>query len=134
MSSRVGVWPSFEHDDQQRALVPFRMGDADHRGLGDVGMADGEVLDVDRGNPFAAGLDDVLGAVGDLHVAVGIDGGDVAGVEIAVLVEDLAALALEIGLRDRGAARPSAGRSVLPSHGSSRSSSSVIFISTPNGA
>ena len=64
------------------------MRDADHRRLGHLGMADGEVLQVDRGNPFAARLDHVLGAVGDLHVAVRVDGGDVAGVEEALLVED----------------------------------------------
>ena len=73
-----------EHDDQQRPLVPFRMPDADHRGLGHLGMADREVFEVDRGNPFAARLDHVLGAVGDLHVAVRVDGGDVAGVEEAL--------------------------------------------------
>ena len=63
-------------------------------------MADGEVLELDRGNPFAARLDHVLGAVGDLHVAVRVDGGDVAGVEEAVLVEDVAAV-LEIAARNR---------------------------------
>ena len=38
----------------------------------------------DRTDPLAAGLDHVLRAVGDLHVAVGIDGGDVAGGKPAV--------------------------------------------------
>ncbi len=87
------------HDDQQRPFVPLGMGDADHRRLGDVGMADGEILDVDRRNPFAARLDHVFGAVGDLHVAFGIDRRDVAGVEEAVLVEDVALL-LEIAPGD----------------------------------
>ena len=46
------------------------MGDADDGSLGHVGMADREVLEIDRGDPFPARLDDVLGAVGDLfHVA-----------------------------------------------------------------
>jgi hypothetical protein len=31
--------------------------------------AHGDVFDVDRADPLAAGLDDVLGAVSDLHVA-----------------------------------------------------------------
>ena len=79
--------------------------DADHGGLRDLGMADREVFQVDRGNPFAAGLDHVLGAVGDLHVAVRVDGGDVAGVEEAVVVEDVAVV-LEIGLGDRRARAP----------------------------
>jgi hypothetical protein len=48
-------------------------------------------------DPLAAGLDDVLGAVGDLHEAHVVDGRDVAGVEEALVVEDLAALALEVG-------------------------------------
>ena len=84
----VAVSPGFEHDDQQRPLVPFGMAHADHRGFGDLGMADRDILHLDRGNPFAARLDDVLGAVGDLHIAVAVDGGDIAGVETAFVVED----------------------------------------------
>ena len=90
ISSRVGLLALLQHDDQQRPLVPFRMLDADHRRFRHLGMADGEVLQLDRGDPFAARLDHVLGAVGDLHVAVRVDGRDVAGVEKALLVEDLA--------------------------------------------
>ena len=71
-------------DDQQRPLLPVRMLDGDHRGLEHVGVRHGEVLDLDRGNPFAAGLDDVLQPVGELHVAVGVDRADVAGAEPAV--------------------------------------------------
>ena len=56
----------------------------DDRRLGDVGVRDGDVLQRDRADPLAARLDHVLGAVGDLHVAVGIDGRDVAGGEPAV--------------------------------------------------
>ena len=68
------------------------MADADDGGFRDLGMADREIFEIDRGNPLAAGLDHVLGAVGDLHVAVRIDGRDVAGIEEAVLVEDFFAL------------------------------------------
>ena len=85
----LAVLVLLEHDHQQRPLVPFRMADADHGGLRHLGMADREIFQVDRGNPFAAGLDHVLGAVGDLHVAVLVDGGDVAGVEEAFVVEDV---------------------------------------------
>ena len=95
-----------QHDDQQRPLVPFRMAHADHRGFGHLGMADRQVLQVDRGDPFAARLDHVLGAVGDLHVAVAVDGRDVAGVEEAVLVEDRDVVLLEIGARDGEARAP----------------------------
>ncbi len=74
-------------------------------GLRDRGMADGEVFEVDRGNPLAAGLDHVLGAIGDAHVAVLIHGRDVAGVEIAFVVENIG-VDPEIGLGDRGTATP----------------------------
>src|SRR5918992_3064302 len=58
------------HRDHDRPLVPFRMAHADHRGLGDRGVRDRDVLEVDRADPFAAGLDHVLRAVGDLDVAL----------------------------------------------------------------
>ena len=79
------------------------MAHADDGGLRHLGMADGEVFDVDRGNPLAARFDHVLGAVGDLQVAVAVDGADVAGVEEAFLVDHVA-VALVIGSRDRGPA------------------------------
>ena len=79
------------------------MMDADHGGFGDRGMADREIFQVDRRNPFAAGFDHILGAVGDPHVSVRVDGGDVAGVEIAVVVEDVG-IDAEIGFRYRRAA------------------------------
>ena len=68
------------------------MRDADDGGLLHRGVADGDVLQIDRRDPFAAGLDHVLRAVGDLHVAVGVDRGDVAGGEPAVGVERRARL------------------------------------------
>src|SRR5579864_5346062 len=83
-------------DDQERALLPDRMLDRDDRGLEHVGVRHGEVLDLDRGNPLAARLDDVLQPVGELLVAVGIDRSDVAGAKPAVLVDCAGALALEI--------------------------------------
>ena len=64
-------------------------------------MADREILEIDGRNPFAARLDHVLGAVGDLHVAVVVDGGDVAGVEPAVLFEHRVAFDLVIALGHR---------------------------------
>jgi hypothetical protein len=57
-------------------------GDAGGHGHGRVRHRD--VLQVDGADPLAAGLDHVLAAVGDLHEAVGVDGGDVAGGEPAV--------------------------------------------------
>src|SRR5688572_15738774 len=70
---------------------------ADHRRLGDRGMGNGDVLEVDGADPFAAGLDHVLRAVGDLDVALGVDVHHVAGGEPAAL-ERIAAFALEIAL------------------------------------
>ena len=53
-------------------------------------MADRDVLELDRADPLTARLDQVLAAVGDLQVAVGVDRGDVAGVEPAVGVGGVA--------------------------------------------
>ena len=74
-------------DDQQRALVPLRVRHADHRRLVDAGAADRGVLEVDRADPFAARLDDVLRPVDDPHIAERIDRRDVAGIEPAVGVD-----------------------------------------------
>src|SRR6516225_3798312 len=82
----------FEDDDQQWPLVPFWMANADHRRLRDLGVSDRKVLDVDGRDPLAAGLDDVLGAVRDVHIAVAIDGRDVAGIEVAFSIENIIVL------------------------------------------
>ena len=47
-------------------------------------------------DPFSAGLDHILQAIGQLHIPIGIDRCDVAGGEPAVPINDLAAFALEI--------------------------------------
>ena len=83
------------HHDQQRPLVPLRVLGRDAGGHRDLRVRHRDVLEVDRADPFAAGLDDVLAAVGDLHVAVGVDRGDVAGREPAVH-ERVAAFVLEV--------------------------------------
>src|SRR3984957_3710927 len=83
-------------DDQQRPLLPDLMVDRNDRSLEHVWMRHGEVFDLDRGNPLAARLDDVLQPVGELYVTIGINRPDVARAEPAVLVYDLTALALEI--------------------------------------
>jgi hypothetical protein len=41
------------------------------------------VLDLDRGNVLAAGDDDVLGAVLELDIAVGMDDAEIAGMKPA---------------------------------------------------
>src|SRR5262249_17360285 len=88
------------HHDQQRPLVPLGMAYADHRRLGDARAAHGGVLEIDRADPFAARLDDVLGAVGDDHRAIRFDLADVAGHEPVVVEELRAAFALHVALHD----------------------------------
>src|SRR4029078_10456572 len=71
----------------QRALAPLLVGYGDHCGLRDVRVGHQRVLQFDRGDPFSARLDHVLGAVGEGEVAVGGDGADVARLQPAVLAE-----------------------------------------------
>ena len=73
----------------------------DHRGLHHLRMAAGRVLQGDRADPFAAGLDEVFRPVDDRHVAVRIDRGNVAGLEPALRVERVAR-ALEVSRGDPG--------------------------------
>ncbi|PAV72391.1 hypothetical protein WR25_15958 [Diploscapter pachys] len=74
----------FEHHNQQWALVPLRVGDTQHGGFGDRRVGHGDVFQVDRADPLATGLDHILGAVGDLHEAVRVEGGDIPGGEPAI--------------------------------------------------
>ena len=67
------------------------------------------VLEVDGGDPLAAGLDDVLGAVGDADVAALVDRGDVAGAQPAV-VELLGRVRVLVVRAARSTARAPAAR------------------------
>jgi hypothetical protein len=91
--------PRLFHDYEQRALLPLRVGDADHRRLGDRRVPHRGVLQRDRRDPLAARLDHVLRAVGDVHVAVGVDRRDVPCVEETVGIEDRFVLFAEIRAR-----------------------------------
>ena len=77
-------------DDQHRALAPFVVVPADHRDVPDVGMAPDDRLDLVGIDPLAARLDQILGAAADRQIAVGVDRREVAGVEIALVVERVA--------------------------------------------
>src|SRR5262249_15326419 len=68
------------------------------------GMAHDRVLELDRRDPLPAALDDVLGAVGDLDVAVGIDVDDVAGAEPPVVERLRRARVLVVARGDPGTA------------------------------
>ncbi len=74
-------------DHQHRALLPFGVEHADHRRHLHTGTGRRDVLDIDGADPFAAGLDHVLAAVGNAHEAIGIQRGDVTGVEPAILIQ-----------------------------------------------
>ena len=64
-----------------------------------------DVLELQRGDPLAAGLDDVLDAVRDLQVALRVDEGDVAGVQVAAGPElPESARVLEVALGQPGGA------------------------------
>src|SRR5690606_11473279 len=65
-----GLLTFVQHDRGQRAFLPPVVGHADDGGLPHLGMADQVVLQLHRRDPFAAGLDDVLGAVGQRDVAL----------------------------------------------------------------
>src|SRR5690606_35620144 len=92
------------HGDEQGPLAPFRRGTADHRCLGGLGVTNGDVLEFDRRDPFTARLDDILGAGGNVHEAVLVDGRDVARLEPPLVVQDRTALALVILAGDARAA------------------------------
>ena len=81
----AGVLALGPDHDQERPLRPFRMCDTYHRGFGHRWMADSRVFDLDRADPFAAGLDHVLGAIGNCHIPVRIDSRDIASIEPAIL-------------------------------------------------
>src|SRR6266446_3723614 len=97
---RIG-WP-LDHE-RQRPLAPFVVLDADDGGLRDPGALRDQVLDLQRRNPLAAGLDHVLDAVGDVDVAVRADHRDVAGVQVAPAPELLGGFGtVQISLGQRG--------------------------------
>src|SRR5207249_9829465 len=97
--------PGLEQDDREGTLLPPRVRDRDDRGLGDRGVTHERVLERDRADPLAPGLDEVLGAILDLDVAARVDGDDVAGAEPAVRCESVRGLrALVVSASDPGAA------------------------------
>ena len=116
-------------DNQKRAFIPFRMRQANHGGFCNIRVADGNVFNLNAGDPFTAGLDDILGPVRDLDKALRVNGSDITGVKIPVLVKDIPTLAFQIFPDNE---RPLTFRlpNATPSRGSSLLSSSVIFKET----
>src|SRR3546814_8439817 len=111
---RISDWSS---DVCSSDLVPFGVIDADRRRLLHPRRADRGVFELDRADPFAARLDHILRAVGDLHHAVGVQHRDVAGVESALTVRGLG-IGLKITLDDprTAALKPSARLAVAWQH------------------
>jgi len=71
ISSRVISAPGLGGDDHEGPLLPLGVLEPDDGGLGNGGMAEQRVFHVDRRDPLAAALDDVLEPVGHLEEAVG---------------------------------------------------------------
>ena len=69
------------NDEQKRPLIPLWMRNADRGCFEDARAADCSILELDRADPFAAGLDHILGAVRDPDRAVGVYGCHVPSVE-----------------------------------------------------
>ena len=92
--------------ERQRPLAPSIVLDADDGGLMHASALRDQVLDLQRRDPFAAGLDHVLEAVGDLNVAVRAYHRDVAGVQVASGPEFLRGFGIvEVALGEPGRAQ-----------------------------
>src|SRR5262249_59047779 len=88
------------------ALAPALVGDADDRDLGDRRVLAEDLLDLERRDLLAAALQDVDGGAAEqTDVAVGIERGDVAGAEPAVVGEGGAGAGVVAG-EDARAAQP----------------------------
>src|SRR5947209_10431828 len=61
---RTRFLPLAQDDHRQWPLSPLLVWHRDHRRLGDRRMSHQEILHVHRGDPLAARLDEVLGAIG----------------------------------------------------------------------
>ena len=86
--------------NEKRPLAPLGMNSANHCGLGHLVMTGGTVLDLDRGNPLTARLDDVFGSIGDRDIALGADSGHVARFKPARLCMGIRPLELVVARTD----------------------------------
>src|SRR6185369_3462073 len=117
-------------DARQRPLAPLRVGDRDHRRLGDLRVRHQRVLEVDRRDPFAARLDQVLGAVGDADEAELVHRRDVAGAQPPSSVNLSSLGATRWYEPVMKGPRTWISPTLLPSHGASLPSSARILTST----
>src|SRR5215469_7728253 len=97
----------------ERTLSPFLVLDADYRDFRYAAMLRDDILELERGNPLAAGFDDVLDTIGDLYIAVGTDVSDVVGVQISAGPQLLGCLeVVEIALGQPWSSRDDLARSL----------------------
>ena len=100
-----------EHDRREWTLAPPLVRHADDARLEHRRVRHQRVLQLDRADPLAAGLDDVLGPVGQGQVAVRGEHADVAGAQPAVAELLRVGLGVaEVGLGDPRARGPRARR------------------------
>src|SRR5690606_9016959 len=92
--------PSYDHQ-RDRPLLPPLMRVADHRRLLHGGALDQCGLVLERADPFAARLDQVVGPVHDLYGALFVDHRHIARCQPAV-VERLSTLTQVVARRDPG--------------------------------
>jgi hypothetical protein len=90
----------------------------DHGGFRDRGMADEGVFHVDGADPLAAGLDQILRAIGDFQITLAVDGRNVARVVPPVFRPSIAFLGLPVeATRHPSAAHVElSGRPAVPRH------------------
>jgi hypothetical protein len=74
-----------DDDLRDHRLDPARMRHADHGHLRHLRQPVDRFLDLAARHVFAAGLDHVLLAIDDGDVALGVDGGEIAGMKPAAL-------------------------------------------------
>ena len=120
-SSGARVGAVLEDDDRGHRLLPLRVLAADHGGVGDLGVAQQDLLDFGRDDVLAAADDHVVDAVFDVEEALLVDPAQIAGVQPAVgvgtagsdgraLDEDLAFLDAQVGRQQR----PAGGTELAP--------------------
>ena len=80
MLGLVGLRARLQLDEGRHRLAPLRMRQADNGGVLHGGMRQQRLLDLDGSDILAAGLDHVLLAIEEQHLAIGIDQCEIAGV------------------------------------------------------
>ena len=74
-------------DDEDRTLAPFGIGPTDDRNQPHARQSPDDGLNLRRIDPLAARFDQILGAAGDRQIALVVDAGEIARVEITLAVQ-----------------------------------------------